>query len=36
MAARRQFLESAECRAQMRHRDAAFVELHSYIAADVL
>jgi|KBSMisStaDraftv2_1062788.scaffolds.fasta_scaffold00043_43 uncharacterized protein (DUF1330 family) len=32
----RQFLESAEYRAQVRHRDGAFVELHSYIAADLL
>jgi len=28
----RQFLESAEYRAQVRHRDEVFVELHSYIA----
>ena len=32
----RQFFESAEYRAQVRHRDEAFVELHSYIAADLL
>ena len=32
----RQFLASAEYLAQMRHRDEAFVELHSYIAADLL
>ena len=32
----RQFLASAEYRAQMRHRYEAFVELHSYIAADLL
>lgn len=31
-----EFLESAEYRAQVRHRDEAFVELHSYIAADLL
>jgi uncharacterized protein (DUF1330 family) len=30
-----QFLESAEYQMQVPHRDEAFVELHSYIAADL-
>jgi uncharacterized protein (DUF1330 family) len=32
----RQFLGSAAYRAQVRHRDEAFAELRSYIAADLL